>query len=136
MISRNVIFGVLSIVVGLSVLTIGAKEWLKMSRTKSSGVVATIQAPDQYTRTKSGLLTTYSANFTFETTGGQVISRRRPFPGELVDDFTSGKQVKVFYDPSNPGDFVFEKDGPPWPAVLIGVAFLAAGPVLMRHKAA
>lgn len=134
MASRNTIFGILSIVVGLSALTIGAKEWVKISRIKSNGLVSIAQTPSEYTKRKSGPSTTYSAEFTFKTQAGDVITRRHPFPSELLSDFKSGNPVKIIYDPGSPGDFVFEKDGAPWLVIFIGIAFLVTGPVLIRRK--
>jgi Protein of unknown function (DUF3592) len=135
MASRSTLFGVLSILVGVVALVIVAQEWLKTSRVKSTGVAAVVQAPRDYTERKSRGSTTYSAEFTFKTQTGDVVTMRRQFPGELRSDFRAGNPVKIFYDPRNPSNFVFEKEGFPWFATLVGIGFLVVGPVLIRRQA-
>jgi hypothetical protein len=49
---------------------------------------------------------------------GNVVTRRRSFPEELLADFRSGTPVKVIYDPTDPSEFVFEKEKPSWFLIL------------------
>ena len=48
------------------------------------------------------------------------------FPSELVADFEAQIPVKVLYDPSNPSEFVFEKETASWFLVVSGIAFVVS----------
>lgn len=89
------------------------------------------QPIDGYTRTKSRGSTTYTAQFTFKTESGQVISLKRSFPEELLADFKNGTPVKVMYDPRDPTNFVWENEQGSWWPVGLGVGMLAAAALLL-----
>ena len=131
---RNVLFGILSIIAGLVFVVMGVKERSSLARTKASGITAIVQPPVKYeTRTRRGS-TTYSAEFTFRTNDGGVVTRKRSFPEELLSDFRSGKPVKVFYDPKNPREFAFEKEEQSWLSILMGLGFLGVSAYLLLPR--
>jgi Protein of unknown function (DUF3592) len=121
---RQILFCALAILVGLAFLVLGFKERNAINRTRAVGAAAVVEPIKDYTVSKSKGSSTYSASFTFKTESGQAISKRRPFPEELLSDFERGRDVKVLYDPKNPSDFVFEKESASWLPMLVGVAFL------------
>jgi hypothetical protein len=124
MAQRSSIFKILGVVVGLAFVFFGFQERSSLSRMKSIGQAAIVQPIAGYTQHKSKGSTTYTAEFTFKTESGSVITRKRSFPEELIKDFESKIPVKVLYDPRNPSEFVFEKETASW--FLIGIGFAIA----------
>jgi hypothetical protein len=119
---RSVIFKVLGVIVGLVFMVAGLEERSSISRIKSFGTTATVNPIDRYTQRKR----IYTANFSFKTSTGQAVSAGKSFPKELIDDFKTGRPVKVFYNPNNPNEFVFEKETTPWTMTLGGVGIAVA----------
>ena len=134
--SRNLLFAVLGIVAGLVFFVTGVKERSALSRTKAVGVAAVVEPVANYTKRRSSGSTTYTAEFTFKTDTGSVVTRRRSFPEELLADFRSGTPVKVIYDPRDPSEFVFEKEKPSWFLILAGSGFLVASLFLAMRRVA
>ncbi|RQP25319.1 DUF3592 domain-containing protein [Piscinibacter terrae] len=123
---RQTIFRVLAVVIGIAALIFGFQERREISHLKAIGVSAVVDPIKGYTERHSRGGTTYSAQFSFKTTDGQAISRKRQFPKEVLTDFENGRPVNIRYDPKNPSEFVFEKETASWWTVVMGVGFVVA----------
>jgi Protein of unknown function (DUF3592) len=123
---RRKLFKTLAILVGIGIATFGIQERMAISHLKKVGISATVDPIESYKRVKSKGSTTFSAEFHFKTEAGQDMSRRRPFPEELIQDFNSGVPVKIFYDPKNPSDFVFDKETASWLPFGMSAGFIVA----------
>ena len=121
---RPIVFSVLALIAALGSIGIGAQEYMALSKVRSVGIAAEVEPITDYTRRKRRGSETYSAEFTFTTDEGREISKRRPFPQELLQDFENGEPVTVLYDPRNPSNFVFEKESASWTPFLMGGGFL------------
>lgn len=129
MAGRRLLFKVLGLIAGVWFIGQGVAERSSMSRLKSHGRVAIVDPIDRYEKHSRRGDTSYSATFTFKTDRGEQISKQASFPAEVITDFESRVPVKVYYDPRNPSDFVFEKQRPSWFPVGFGI-FLAVAALL------
>jgi Protein of unknown function (DUF3592) len=121
---RPLLFSILALIAAIGSIGIGAQEYMALSKVRSVGVAAEVEPITDYTRRKSRGSETYSAEFTFTTEEGREVSKRRPFPKELLADFENGEPVIVLYDPRSPSRFVFEKESAEWTPFLMGGGFL------------
>jgi len=123
---KSVVFKILGVIIGIVCVVVGVSERSSIQRLQASGKTAIVAPIGEYTeRTRKGSHT-YTAEFTFETENGSKITKSKSFPKELLADFEAGTPVKVFYDPRDPAEFVFEKDEPSWFVVLAGVGMAIA----------
>ena len=128
---RKRIFQILGMVVGIIFIAAGAVEYASTHSIKSFDQTAFVGSIDNYTISRSS----HYATFTFVANNGNVITKTQSFPRELVDDFRSKRPVKIYYDPSNPSEFVFEKSTFPWLTVTIGLGiFLISAFVYRRSR--
>lgn len=123
---RTIVYKVLGVVAGLVFLGFGIAERSSINRVKATGVETVVEPIEGYTVRKSRGSTTYSAQFSFKPESGRQVSKMKSFPEELLPDFKSGGPVKIFYDPRDPGEFVFEKEKPSWFLVLVGAGIVVA----------
>lgn len=121
---RPLLFSILALIAAIGSIGIGAQEYMALSKVRSVGVAAEVEPITDYTRRKRRGSETYSAEFTFTTEEGREVSKRRPFPKELLADFENGEPVTVLYDPRSPSRFVFEKESASWTPFLMGGGFL------------
>ena len=121
---RPILFSVLALIASLGSFWVGADEYQKYSHLRSVGVEAEVEPITDYTRRKKRGSVTYSADFTFTTEEGHEVSKRRPFPEELLQDFENGEPVIVLYDPRSPTNFMFDKESAEWTPFLMGGGFL------------
>jgi hypothetical protein len=117
--SKNILLKIIGVTVGIVFVGYGLAERSSLSHIKSIGKPAVVEPIQSYTKRKS----TYTAEFTFLTEKGQKIIKKQSFPSELVADFEAKVPVKVLYDPSNPSEFVFEKESTSWLLIIGGIAF-------------
>lgn len=129
--SRQQLFRILAVVVGCVALVLGAQDWQRIRATRAIGVSATVDPIASYTKRRSRGSTTYSADFSFKTSAGDTVHRRRTFPSALLADFENSRPVTVVYDPRNPSDFVFEKESASWIPFAMGAGFLVAALVFL-----
>lgn len=124
---RSLVFKILGVIVGVVFLVYGVVERSSVSRIKSGGETAVVQPITEYTMHKSRGNITYTAQFTFRTSSGVKVTRKTSFPKEILEDFQHQRPVKVFYDPRDPREFVFEKQESSWFLVGtgMGIALLA-----------
>jgi hypothetical protein len=119
---RSKIFKVIGVIVGLFFAYSGFSERSNLNHIRSVGKIAIVQPIDSYTKRKS----IYSAEFTFITEGGEKVTQRHSFPQELLKDFDSRTPVRVIYNPSNPREFIFEKESASWLTVVTGLGIAIA----------
>lgn len=123
---RQKLFRLLAVGVGCAALVLGGQDWQRIRATRANGLTAVVDPIASYTKRRSRGSTTYSADFSFVTSSGDRVQRRRPFPQALLADFEHERPVRIAYDPRNPSDFVFEKESVSWMPFLVGAGFLAA----------
>lgn len=123
---KGILFKILGVIAGLVFMVSGAMERSDIKHTKAVGKTAYVDPIEKYTERTSKGSKTYDADFTFTTEKGDKISAHKSFPAELVNDFKSGKPVKIFYDPGKPSDFIFEKEEPSWFMVITGLGLAIA----------
>lgn len=130
MTARSIVVKALGVIIGLVFVVFGFQERSSITRVKSMGHSAMLQPIGGYTIQKKRGSTTYMAEFSFRTDAGRQVKTKRSFPEEVLPDLQRNNPVKVFYDPSDPTHFVFEKESPSWALVGIGVAIAAIAAIL------
>lgn len=124
---KRLVFKALALVIALASFAIGFQESRAISKIRSIGQMAVLESATDVTRQKSRKLASHAATFSFRTGTGQLITHRRPAPQSIIDAVRNGDEVKVYYDPGNPSDFVFESESAPWQFWAVGAFFLFAG---------
>jgi hypothetical protein len=124
---KRLVFKILAFVVALASFVMGFQEWRAISKIRSIGQIAVVQSATDITRQKSRKLSTYAATFSFRTDSGQLITHRRSAQQSVIDAVRNGDEVKVYYVPSNPAEFVFESESVPWQLWAVGAFFLLIG---------
>ncbi|WP_162932662.1 DUF3592 domain-containing protein [Solimonas sp. K1W22B-7] len=119
--TKSLVFKILGVVIGVGVAVAGCSERSRIEQLKKIGTVAIVEPISEYTDSSSRGNHTYTAEFVFETEDGTTITKKTSFPKELIADFEAGTPVKVFYNPTNPSEFVFEKQEPEWFVVIFGI---------------
>lgn len=129
---RTLMLRGLAILIGIIVLGMGFQERSRIEHLRAAGV-STVVDPivDYSTRTSRGSKTC-SAEFNFTTDSQQKISKRQPFPCELIADFENSKPVSVRYDPASPYNFIFEAESAPLLPFVFGIGFILAAFLLIR----
>ncbi len=97
------------VLAGIAVLVISWQEYSELNRVRKIGVTAVVEPITSYTERKSRGSRTYSATFNFTTAEGRRVTRNHQFDSDVLEDLKKNVPVKVFYDPKNPSEFVFEK---------------------------
>ena len=113
--------------VALATFVMGFQEWRAISKIRSSERMAIVQSATNITRQKSKKLASHAATFSFHTDSGLLITSRRPAPQSIIDAVRQGDEVKVYYDPDNPRNFVFESESAPWQFWVVGTFFVLVG---------
>jgi hypothetical protein len=114
----------LGLLIGMAMLAYGVVDWVHTLNLQKHGAVAIAEPISGYSRSgKQGGI--YTADFTFYDRHQWKISKRTAFPKEILQDFEKHSPVHLFYDPDNPNDFVFERSGPEWAALLLGLLIIA-----------
>ena len=132
--NKNILYAILAFLIGGFFLWTGVQERLTISKLKKVGERVEVETPDGYTEHKKSGSTTYTADFKFQTVDGRAIEKKKSFPKELITDFENGTPVYLLYDPSEPSEFVFEKEEPEWFLILFGVVFMAGAVWYGRKK--
>jgi len=126
MAKKGIIFKLLGVFAGLAFIVAGFSERSSISHMKSIGKPAVVDPITNYTKRKS----IYTAQFSFTTEKGEKITAKHSFPSELIADFEAGRPVTVLYNPSQPHDFIFEKEKASWVMVVGGIVFVIAALLL------
>lgn len=122
----RLVFKIIGVLAGIAVLVMTSQEYFELRRIKKNGVAAVVEPITNYTERKSKRSRTLSATFNFTTADGKRISRNHTFPGEVLDDFKNNVPVRVIYNPSNPNEFVLEKQSvSPW-IFVFGIGLIIA----------
>ncbi len=121
------IFKTAAFVIALATFVMGFQEWRAISKIRSSERMAIVQSATNITRQKSKKLASHAATFSFHTDSGLLITSRRPAPQSIIDAVRQGDEVKVYYDPDNPRNFVFESESAPWQFWVVGTFFVLVG---------
>ena len=124
---KNKLYAVLAFLIGGFCLYSGVQERMAISKLKKIGERTEVATPESYTERRKSGSSTYTAEFEFEAANGRKVKQKKSFPKELIADFENGEPVFVLYDPSDPTEFVFEKQEPEWLLILFGVVFMAGG---------
>ena len=132
--NKNILYAILAFLIGGFFLYTGVQERMTISKLKKVGERVEVETPDGYTEHKKSGSTTYTAEFKYQTKGGQPVQKKKSFPKELIADFENGTPVYLLYDPANPSEFVFEKEEPEWFLILFGVVFMAGAVWYGRTK--
>ena len=120
------LFKILGVLVGIVFVVMGVRENQHVRSLKNGGKAAVVEPISGYTEHRKRGTSTYTAEFTFPVEGGRKITKRSSFPEAHIEDFKAGRAVKVYYDASDPTDFIFEKDGASWFLVWGGVGIAVA----------
>ena len=118
---RSYLFKILGVIAGLVFAGYGLVDRQSTTRLKRVGEPATVRPIQNYTAHKQRGRTNYMATFNYKTATGSEVNRAKSFPEEVLKEFEAGRPVKIFYDPRNPSEFVFEKEDPGWLLVVGGV---------------
>lgn len=124
---RNMIFRALGIVAGLTLIVMGGTERWNIYNLRSLDQRAVAVPTYNYSKhtTKGGFYTDYSSHVTFRTQSGQRVEEFKVFSQEVHSDFQSRVPVIVYYDPKDPGNFIFHKERNEWIAKFgFGIALL------------
>lgn len=118
---RPLLFKIGGIAAGLAFAIAGGYfHWHHRDLVKN-GHTAIVEPITSYTQHKSKGGTTYTAELHWKLQGsGRPVQKRTSFPESVLEDFKAGREVRVYYDPSDPGDLVFENDKPGWWMVGVG----------------
>ena len=124
--SKKLIYKALAVIVGLVFIGAGLSESRHISRLKRFGIQAQVIPPDSYVDHSRNGTHTYTAEISFKTTSGQLVALKHSMPEAALDSMKANRPVIVFYDPKDPGDFVFAQDSTEWLMPLLGAGFIVA----------
>jgi hypothetical protein len=124
--SSKLIYKALAVVVGLVFIGAGFSESRHISRLKRFGIQAEVIPPDSYIDHSRNGTHTYTAEISFKTTSGQLVTQKHSMPAAALDSMKAHQPVTVYYDAKDPGDFVFAQDSADWWMSLLGAGFVVA----------
>jgi hypothetical protein len=102
-------------VVGLTFVGMSGYRLWHRDALATHGHTAIIQSISAYEWSRARGMMTYTADFHWKLQGsGQPVRYRSAFPRAVLDDLRAHREVRIYYDPADYGDFIFEKDEPGW----------------------
>jgi hypothetical protein len=126
------LYALVAIVAGLAAIGSSAYSHWHWHALATHGHTAVVESITAYDRSTSRRITTYTADFHWKLQGsGRAVQKRTSFPEAVLEDLRAHREVRIYYDPDDPGDFVFENGKPGWRmigggavVVLVALAFL------------
>jgi len=122
--TKQLLYKILGIIAGIVFIVGGISANHHLSRLKRFGTSAEVIPPDSYTDHNHNGSHTFTGQIKFKLADGSEMSRNHSIPEKALDSMKAGQPVTVFYDSTDPSDFVFAQEESEYWLPLLGVGFI------------